>query len=192
MLQMTLIPGWVGRRRTFKDFLSILFVTTFAASEKSTVPPFLTLSVILQLAYSLLYSFPAGLGFSILWLSPIPSVHLFPSFQCLVHISYLLSSSLLFTLSLWLVSFFYPFTISGILGESKDKRLCSIYSKLESECTTIYPADSLQIGTTSSVFVVINSANAPLSKYTRAFRGVLLYDRFLNKCRSTGLEVKFI
>lgn len=103
-------------------------------------------------------------------------------------------SAVIISCSLYLCDLFlfYPFTISGILGESKDKRLCSIYSKLESECTTIYPADSLQIGTTSSVFVVINSANAPLSKYTRAFRGVLLYDRFLNKCRSTGLEVKFI
>lgn len=189
---MTLILGWVGRRRTFKDFLSILFLTTFAAFKKSSVPPFLTLPVILQLADSLLYSFPAGLGFSVLWLSPIPSVHLFPSFQCLVHISYLLSSSLLFTLSLWLVSVFYAFTISGILGESKDKHLYSICSKLESECTTIYPADSLQIETTSSVFVVTSCANAPLSKYTRAFRGVLLYDRFLNKCRSTGSEFKFI
>ena len=85
-----------------------------------------SLPVILQLADSLLYSFPAGLGFSVLCLSPIPSVHLFPSFQCLVHISYLLSSSILFTLSLWLVSVFYPFTIGGILGESKDKHLYSI------------------------------------------------------------------
>ena len=103
LLQMTLILGWVGRRRTFKDFLSILFLTTLAASKKSSVPPFLTLSVILQLVYSLLYSFPAGLGFSILWLSPIPSVHLFLSFQwftflfCYRHLS----------CSLYLCDFFF-------------------------------------------------------------------------------------
>lgn len=54
------------------------------------------------------------------------------------------------------------------------------YIKLEAECTTIYPSDSLLMETYSNVFAVINNANAPLYKHIWAFGGVLLYDKFLN------------
>lgn len=101
--------------------------------------------------------------FSVL-LSCVPSVHSLPNFQDLAHISYLLSPSLLLlSLSLWLISFFYFFTISGILGGSRDKHVYSIcYIKLKVECLAVYPADSLPMETYSNVFTVINNANAPL------------------------------
>lgn len=105
----------------------------------------------------------------------LSTVHAFTSsFPNVVYIFYLLSSSLLCPLTLWLL--FYFFTISGALGESRYKHVCSIhYIKLEAECTTTYPIDSLLMETYSSVFAVITNADVPLYKHICTYGGALLY-----------------